>query len=212
MSENTNSYETLGLNDASSFEEVQAARERLLIECEGDPQRKAKIEAAYDTILMERLRMRQEGKIKVPDRIRFAEKQAEVTVSAAKEKATPMQSPAWLQDWLDTPSRDDILWPSLIFLGLAITSWFLGTAEESSLSVTLGFGVAICVYFVNRKERRFWRSILLAGGGLIAGLLLGFVVGVLLTQQGVAVAGGGLAAIATILTCIVLWFVSCFLR
>ena len=207
-----NSYETLGLNDASSFEEVQAAREQLLVENEGNPQQKEVIEAAYDAILMERLKMRQEGKIKVPDRIRFAEKKAEESLKASQDKATVQKPPAWMQDWLDTPSRDDILWPSVIFLGLAIASWFLGSGPSTGVSAVLGFGVAISVYFLNRKEKRFWRSILLSMGGLMVGLLIGYLIGVLLSQQGLQLVGGQLAAIATILACIVLWFVCSFLR
>lgn len=213
MSEKNSYYETLGLNDASSFEEVQAAREQLLVENEGDPQRKEVIEAAYDAILMERLKMRQEGKIKVPDRIRFAEKKAEESLKAKQEQAAAKkQPPTWIQDWVDTPSRDDILWPSVIFLGLAIASWFLGAGPSSGLSAVLGFTVAISVYFLNRKEKRFWRSILLSMLGLLAGLLLGYVIGLLLSQQGLQLAGGQLAAIATISACIVLWFVCSFLR
>ena len=73
MSEQNVLYETLGLTEASSFEEVQSAKTRLSAEYKDDPQRKESIETAYDAILMERLRLRQEGKIKVPDRIRFAE-------------------------------------------------------------------------------------------------------------------------------------------
>ncbi|MEM9905050.1 MAG: CPP1-like family protein [Cyanobacteria bacterium P01_D01_bin.44] len=210
---NQNAYETLGLDEASSFEEVQAARQRLVKECEDNPQRKEAVEAAYDSILMERLRMRQEGKIKVPDRIRYAEKQAE-KLAAAKASATPSASnpPTWLQDWLDTPSRNDILWPSAIYLSLAVLSWFTATAEGTGASVMLGFGVALCAYFLNRKERKFWRSILLAAGALLLGLLLGFAFLALLKSQGVAVAEAQVAAIAAIMAFVFMWFASSFLR
>ncbi|MEO1403537.1 MAG: CPP1-like family protein [Cyanobacteria bacterium J06635_1] len=210
---NQNAYETLGLDEASSFEEVQAARQRLVKECEDNPQRKEAVEAAYDSILMERLRMRQEGKIKVPDRIRYAEKQAE-KVAAAKAAATSSKSspPTWLQDWLDTPGRNDILWPSAIYLSLAVLSWFTATAEGTGASVMLGFGVALCAYFLNRKEHKFWRSILLAAGALLLGLLLGFAFLALLKGQGVAVAEAQVSAIAAIIAFIFMWFASSFLR
>jgi len=205
-----NSYETLGLSDAASFEEVQSARQRLVDEHGEDPQRKAQIEAAYDAILMDRLRLRQEGKIKVPDRIRFAEKQAE---AAAKAEAAnrPSQPPEWLQGWLDTPSRDDILWPSVIYLVLAVLCWFTA-ADGSGASVALGFGVAVCIYFLNRKENRFWRSILLSTGTLLVGLALGFAVISLIGQQGSDIGTGLQSAIAAIVTLILFWFVSCFIR
>lgn len=210
---NQNAYEMLGLDEASSFEEVQAARQRLVKECEDNPQRKEAVEAAYDSILMERLRMRQEGKIKVPDRIRYAEKQAEKQ-AAAKAAAAPAMSsaPTWLQDWLDTPSRDDILWPSATYLGLSVLSWFTGTPEGTEASVMLGFGVAIGAYFLNRKERKFWRSILLAASALLLGLLVGFAFIALLTSQGVGVDNTKVSAIASIIAFIFLWFASSFLR
>ncbi|MEO1590308.1 MAG: CPP1-like family protein [Cyanobacteria bacterium J06632_22] len=205
-----NSYETLGLTDAASFEEVQSARQRLIDELSEDPQRKAQIEAAYDAILMDRLRLRQEGKIKVPDRIRFAEKQAEV---AAKAEAAnrPAQPPEWLQGWLDTPSRDDILWPSVIYLTLAVLCWFTAS-DGTGASVALGFGVAVSIYFLNRKERRFWRAFLLSTGTLLIGLVLGFAVLSLIGQQGGDISVAQQSAIAAIVTLILFWFVSCFLR
>ncbi|MEL6246903.1 MAG: CPP1-like family protein [Cyanobacteria bacterium J06648_16] len=207
---NQKSYETLGLTDAASFEEVQSARQRLIDELGEDPQRKEQIEAAYDAILMDRLRLRQEGKIKVPDRIRFAEKQAEAAAKAA-EAARPAQLPTWLQGWLDTPSRDDILWPSALYLGLGVLCWFTAT-DGTGASVALGFGVAVCIYFLNRKEHRFWRSILLATGTLFVGLLLGFAVVSLVGQQGTELAVAQQTAIAAIVTLILFWFVSSFLR
>ncbi|MEM8808050.1 MAG: CPP1-like family protein [Cyanobacteria bacterium P01_G01_bin.38] len=219
---NQNAYETLGLDEASSFEEVQAARQRLVKECEDNPQRKEAVEAAYDSILMERLRMRQEGKIKVPDRIRYAEKQAE-KLAAAKASATPSASnpPTWLQDWLDTPSRNDILWPSAIYLALAVLSWFTATASPAEASnspagtgasVMLGFGIALCVYFLHRKERKFWRSVLLSAGSLLIGIAIGFAFLALLKGQGVVFTESQVAAIAAIMAFIFMWFASSFLR
>jgi hypothetical protein len=156
--------------------------------------------------------MRQEGKIKVPDRIRFAEKQTNIAATPVQETAPVGKAPAWLQDWLDTPSRADILWPSAIFLALAVLGWFGAAADGSGASVVLGFGVALCIYFINRKERRFWRAVLLAAGGLLLGLLLGFAVVSLLAAQGMGLTAGPASAIATIVTFILLWFISSFLR
>ena len=65
MSE-TNPYVQLGVSEEASFEEVQAARAQLLSQCQGDDRRTQAVEMAYDAILMDRLRQRQEGRIKVP--------------------------------------------------------------------------------------------------------------------------------------------------
>ncbi|WP_179139837.1 CPP1-like family protein, partial [Brachyspira hyodysenteriae] len=59
-----NPYEKLGVTQDATFDEIQDARSRLLQQYSGDPKHLEIVEAAYDTILMDRLRMRQEGKIK----------------------------------------------------------------------------------------------------------------------------------------------------
>jgi len=199
-----NSYSVLGLTEGSSFEEIQEARDRLLQECEGDRAQREAVESAYDAILMERLRLRQEGKIKVPDRIRFAE-------SVSEPPPTPSVTPNLAQfDWLssltDTPSREDVLWPALAFSVLAV----LGLYSAPSLALALASGFSI--YFLNRKENKFWRSVLLSFIGLVVGLGLGLSIGRYLIPQGVNFAWATPDAIASLLTCFVLWLVSSFLR
>ncbi len=207
---NESNYKTLGLDESSSFEEVQVARKRLLEECEHNPQQKEAIEAAYDAILMERLRMRQEGKIKVPDRIRFAEKNTEASTSTPRTSLPAPQPPDWLQDWLDTPSRSDILWPSVVFLVLAAMAWFVA----NSAATALGFSVAATIFFLNRKERKFWRSFAFAAGGLLIGVLLGVLVITLIGQQGLGLTANGPLgeSVIAIITMTLLWFISSFLR
>ncbi len=205
---NESNYKTLGLDESSSFEEVQVARKRLLEECENNPQQKEAIEAAYDAILMERLRMRQEGKIKVPDRIRFAEKSAESMPSTPRVSLPAPQPPGWLQDWLDTPSRDDILWPSVAFLGLAALAWF----APNSAATALGFSVAATIFFINRKERKFWRSFAFAAGGLLVGVLLGVLAISLIGQQSLGLTPERVNGVVAIITMTLLWFISSFLR
>ena len=56
-------YTRLGLAPGASFDEVQAARNRCLAETDNDPQAKARVEAAYDAVLMARLRDRQQGQV-----------------------------------------------------------------------------------------------------------------------------------------------------
>lgn len=198
-----NMYELLGLNEASTFEEIQAARDRMVDQYAEEPQQQAAVEAAYDAILMERLRLRQEGKIKVPDRIRFAENMPE---SPAPTKSAPsLPRPDWLSGLVDTPSRDDIVWPAVTYAGLGL----LGFAAPS---LALAVAIAAAIYFLNRKENKFWRSVLLTIGGLAAGLALGLTVGQLLIPQGAQFAWASPDAIASAVTCLALWTVSSFLR
>lgn len=198
-----NMYELLGLSEASTFEEIQAARDRMVDQYAEEPQQQAAVEAAYDAILMERLRLRQEGKIKVPDRIRFAENLPE---TPAPVKTIPSLSrPDWLSGLVDTPSRDDIIWPAVTFAGLGL----LGFAAPS---LALAVAIAAAIYFLNRKENKFWRSVLLTIGGLAVGLVLGLTLGQLLIPQGAQFAWASPDAIASAVTCLSLWTISSFLR
>ncbi|TAG63241.1 MAG: molecular chaperone DnaJ [Oscillatoriales cyanobacterium] len=146
MSEQT-PYQLLEVDEDASFDEVQEARTRL-----------AEQQVAYDAILMDRLRQRQEGKIKVPERIRFPERVAPPPASFTP--SAPSGSPAWLQRLIDTPSRADILWPAGVYVGLGGLSIY-PAANDSLLQLTLALGVGSCLYFLNRKEQKFGRAVLL---------------------------------------------------
>lgn len=202
MSEQSH-YETLGVQENATFDEIQEARNSLVQQCGGDRKRVEMIEAAYDAILMDRLRQRQEGKIKVPEGIRFPEKLAQAPPSPAP--APPKQAPAWLQKFIDTPSRTDILWPAGLFAALSVLS-ITAAASASLLQLALALGVGATLYFLNRKENRFGRAVLLT----ITGLVFGLVLGGLLSQIG----STGLTEekFITLVTFIVLWLVSSFLR
>jgi len=212
MSEQNVNYETLGLTEASSFEEVQSARTKLAAE-ESDPKKKESIEAAYDAILMERLRLRQEGKIKVPDRIRFAEKQAKPKVSSPVGNFTENIGSQWFSDLLDQPeSSSELLWPSLIFCGLIAISWLMKSATAAGASLALALGMMASIYFLNQKTRKFWRASGLSTAGLVAGIGLGLVIVQILTSQGTQIPAEQVASISATVTLSVLWFITGFLR
>ncbi len=213
MSEQNVHYETLGLTEASSFEEVQSARTKLVAEYEDDPQRKEGIEAAYDAILMERLRLRQEGKIKVPDRIRFAEKKAKAKTSSPVSNLTDNFGSQWFSELLDQPeSSSELLWPSVTFGGLIALSWLLNSQDATGASSALALGVMASIYLLNKKTRKFWRSSGLASAGLVIGLILGLVIVQILGSQGTALPDAQVAALSVSVTLSVLWFVTGFLR
>lgn len=204
-----NPYQKLGVTQDATFDEIQDARSRLLEQCSDDPKRSEAVEAAYDAILMERLRMRQEGKIKVPEGIRFAER---LSQAPPKESPSPTkQSPAWLQRLIDTPSTTDILLPGGLFLVLSGTSVFFTASGAQTLQLVLIVGVGVSLYFLNRKERKFGRAVLLTCLGLITGLIAGGLIGSLLQAQLISL-GLGAEQFATVLTFFLLWLVSSFLR
>ncbi len=201
MSEQSH-YEKLGVDENSSFEEIQAARVRMVEELSGDRKQVEAIEAAYDAILMDRLRLRQEGKIKVPDRIRFPERVVEPPPELTPSPS--QQAPDWLQRFIDTPSQSDILWPAGSFLALGVLGL---TAPPVALAVGVGFSL----YFLNRKEHKFGRAFLLTLAGLIVGVVLGLQLGALLAAQLTAL-NLPLESFAALITFVVLWLISSFLR
>ncbi|AFZ42733.1 heat shock protein DnaJ domain protein [Halothece sp. PCC 7418] len=195
-----NPYEQLGVTEDASFEEIQEAKVRLTKEYEDDQRQKEAVEAAYDSIIMDRLRLRQEGKIKVPERIRFPER-----AKPAKPKPqapNPASSPAWLQRLLDTPSRNDLLISAGIFVLLvAIT---LSSGDSASVMLALGF--AATAYLLNRKENRLGRSLLIT----LASLLIGVGLGAALAP--VVAAGMASEQFTALTTLFLFWLSSSFLR
>ncbi len=202
-----NPYEQLRVTESSSFEDIQAAKSRLRAECQGNDEQLRKIDAAYDAVLMDRLRLRQEGKIKVPDRIRFPEKLA--APSSTPKVELPKNSPAWIQSLVDTPSRSDILLPLGVATGLSALVVFAPTAVQIAL---IG-GVGSTFYFLYRKERKLGRAVLLTFVGLLLGLLVGsFAYGLVAGLLASLPVGIGVNTFASVFTFLILWLVSSFLR
>lgn len=204
-----NPYEKLGVSEDASFDEIQDARNRQLEQYSGDAKSLELIEVAYDAILMDRLRMRQEGRIKVPERIRFPELRVQVP---AKETPTPReQSPAWLQRMLDQPTPRDIMLPGAWYLGLSTISVFLNYPGDQLLQLALVVGVGVSVYFLKRKEGKFGRAVLFTLVGLIVGLIGGGLLASWLLPQ---INLGQLTSeqFSTVFTFMLLWLISSFLR
>ncbi|WP_071188860.1 CPP1-like family protein [Trichormus sp. NMC-1] len=207
-----NPYEKLGVSEDASFDEIQDARNRLLEQPgSGDGNGLELIEAAYDAILMERLRMRQEGKIKVPERIRFPEMR--VQSSLPKENSSPReQSPAWLQRMLDQPTLSDVLLPGAWYLGLSAISVFYPAVNDQILQMALVVGIGISIYFLNRKESKFGRAVLFTLVSLIIGLVAGGLIYTSLLLQQVPFINLNSNQFSTVLTFILMWLISSFLR
>jgi len=197
-------YEILGVNENSSFDEIQEARNILLEEKGGDRKQAEAIEAAYDAILMDRLRLRQEGKIKVPERIRFPERLVEPPPDFAP--AAPQQAPGWLKNLIDKPITSELVLPGGLFLGMGVLSLLLGNP-----TLPLALGVGLSLYFLNRKEKKFLRAFLLTLGGLVVGCFVGLQLGGLLVNQ-LAAISVTIETFAAGVAMLVLWLVSSFLR
>ncbi|MGL5835957.1 MAG: CPP1-like family protein [Waterburya sp.] len=204
-----NPYEQLGVTENSSFEEIQAAKKRLFEQHGDDQAVLEEVEIAYDTIIMDRLRLRQEGKIKVPEKIRFPERNAEKTLKVpqiANEKSN-----VWLQELVDTPSQADVLWPSGIFLTLSAIAVFSQTTGASVLPLLMALGFIANIYFLNRKEGRSGRAFLMSFVTLCAGIALGTALANLILGQGGVIVLDNNQFAAAVTFCL-FWLVSCFLR
>lgn len=163
-----NPYEQLGVSESASFEAIQTARDRRLAELEGNAPQVAAIHAAYDTILMDRLRLRQEGKIKVPDRIRFPEKLMQPTPSAAP---TAKYAPAgWLEGIVDRPGLVEVAVPGAIMSVLGASVLWL--ASPAILQFAMAMATGSTLYLVFRKENKLGRAVLFAVLGLVIGFAL----------------------------------------
>jgi len=201
MSEPT-PYEQLGVSDIASFEEVRDARDRLQKEHESDELRQAVIESAYDAILMERLKARQEGKIKVPEGIRFPERAPNPLPSPTLPRLGS-SAPVWLANLIDNPNPREI-W---ISFGAATTLIFLAIiAPNAAASAWLPLGLLASVYWLGRKENKFGRGFLIVLVGFILAVLIGIGVGNLSLWADYG------ERVRSTLIILIMWLVACFLR
>lgn len=168
-------YERLGVAEDASFEEIQAAKQRAVAKSGNDSQLQENLESAYDAILMERLKLRQQGKIKVPEGIRFPEK---IPATIPKFTApTLANSPSWLADTFERPSQAEIFTTSGVYTVLGGAS-LIPAISNTGLPTLIAIGTGFSLYFINQKQRRFKRAFL---GSLIA-LTLGIVIGAILVN------------------------------
>ncbi|GFE72186.1 CPP1-like family protein [Chroococcus sp. FPU101] len=202
-------YEQLGVTEESSFEEIQDAKQRLIQQHQDNSKLVEKIEAAYDSVIMDRLRLRQEGKIKVPERIRFPERGSEVPTTS--KPLSIERSPSWLQKLIDTPSAADLGQSAAVFGVLAVMTLFLQEQGSSLLSLFLALGVFANIYFLNRKEQKFGRAVLITFFGLLLGIGLGAGI-----ASGLEAAKVGfpfsVQQFYALITFFFLWLISSFLR
>ncbi len=195
-----NFYARLGVKEDASFDDIKKARDRLKEKYRHDGQTVESIEGAYDAILMERLRMRQEGKIKVPDGIRFAEKN---TPLVPNFNPLPVNSSGG--QLMGTPKIKEFLSSSLIFLGL-IGFTFLGRISDTQLPLALACGVGFSLFWINRKEGNLWRSLLIVGAGFFFAVGLIYLVGMFTPIVSTDAKWGSLIIF------VMLWLVSTFFR
>jgi hypothetical protein len=172
-------YQTLGVREDASYEEIRDARDRLLTATEGDESQQESIESAYDAILMDRLRARQENRIKVPDQIRYPERLSASFVTNMKMQAAERRF-SWVWRWLDRPPLRELLITSGVFAGLGLLALFTPLQPTTNLAIAL----LVSIILLTRKERKFGRALLLAFTALAVGFASAWVLDLLRLSGG----------------------------
>jgi membrane-bound ClpP family serine protease len=158
----SNPYRLLGLTEDAPFEEVQEARARMLTEFAADDKQQQMVEIAYDNILMQRLKMRQDGKIKVPERIRYPER-AVLLRPTQQQTSRPAQ-----QWWRRLPiNLSEAGVSGLIFGAIWLLYFALASTPQTDTSYAVVIGLLTTLYFLYRKTQVFWKAILYTLGALV---------------------------------------------
>ncbi len=201
-------YEQLGVAEDASFEEIQAAKQRAIAQFSNDRQLQENMEAAYDAILMERLKLRQQGKIKVPEGIRFPEKLPTAVNPKPKTPSLVNNSPSWLGDTFERPSQSEILTTSGVYTVLGGAA-LVPAIANTGLPTLMALGTGFSLYFINQKQRRFKRALL---GSLIALVFGTAIASVLVNYLQLPVVQIGISGevFASLLVFLSLWMVSSF--
>lgn len=204
-----NPYEALGIGTDASFDEIQQAKGRLMEKHDSDRQLKENIEAAYDAILMDRLKRRQEGTLEVAKGVQYADRA--VTTTPKFSPIAPIQaSSGWLSRAIDTPTTQELLWTTGVFSVLGVFSIYPGV-PNSSLSFFLALGLGFSIFFLNRKEKQLGRAIGLTLVGLVAGIALGSVLASFLTEPLLSL-NLTPEKFSALVTFVLLWLITSFLR
>jgi hypothetical protein len=173
-------YERLGLSPDASFDAVQAARQAQLEAAGDDPLARSRVEAAYDAVLMDRLKERQQGRVSTAARSASAREQV--------VPPPPPRQPAVALPRLPVPRVNASGWsaPSLALLegrdrwlvlggyGLLALLLLLWSAAPAELLLALATG--LCLFSLQRRRPRFaaavgWSFALLSIGLVLGGLL-----------------------------------------
>lgn len=172
-------YARLGITADASFDAVQAARTSCLEAVGDDPLARSRVEAAYDAILMDRLKERQQGKVSSAARSASQREQASPPPARPVLPALPAfaQLPA-------TRSGDRRLDLPLLALASGRERWFPLAAHGSILvfllalpaapaDLLVALATAATVLNLQRRNGRFVAAVGWSFALLLVGLLLG---------------------------------------
>ena len=174
--ESPSPYERLGVTPEASFEEVQAAKLARLGEVGDDPMARSKIEAAYDALLMERLKQRQEGRVSTAARTASAREQLappppRLSLPALPQLPLPkVATPAIGMPHFELAEGADL---TLALAGFGLLLALLVLVPAASAELILALATGLCVVCLQRRRRRFLAAVGWGFAALSIGLILG---------------------------------------
>jgi hypothetical protein len=163
-------YERLGISPDASFDAVQQAKRDRLSELGDDPQARARVEAAYDAVLMDRLKERQQGKV------------SSAALNASQREATRpalASPPVRPRPKFSVPSLELAMGRERWFpLGVgAVLVALLLLTPATSAELLLALATVMTAVNLQRRNGKFlsavgWSFLLLSVGLVLGGLLV----------------------------------------
>ena len=176
-------YGLLGVSAEASFEAVQTAKQARLVDVGDDPLARARIEAAYDAVLMGRLKQRQQGKVSTAARSASAREQTTAAPKPSSEAGLPSLSLPKLPALPRPQGLPQLSLPALRLEqgsdawitagGAGVLLALLLLVPAASPELLLSLATLGAVTMLQRRNRRFWPAVGWAFGLLVVGLLLG---------------------------------------
>lgn len=167
-------YEILGLAAGASFEAVQQARDARLGAVGDDPLARSRIEAAYDAVLMERLKQRQQGQLSTAARSASVREQQPTPPPRLSLPALPKLSPpAVALPSLALASGRQLWFPlgcTAVLLGLLL--WVPAATPDLLLALATAMAVISLQWRLGRLLPAIGWSLLLLCAGLALGAVL----------------------------------------
>ena len=174
---NLDPYKRLGLTEDASFDAVQQARQSMLTAAGDDPMARARVEAAYDAVLMNRLVERKQGKLSTEARSASDREQLVPPPSGTRLPSLPvLQLPKVSAPRLTTPRLTfaDGQERGLVLGGFALLLALL-VLSSAPAELVLALGTGLCVICLQRRRPRFLAAVGWGFGLLSLGLVLGAV-------------------------------------
>jgi len=181
-------YSILGVDSNSSgFEQILAAKNKMLAVNKGNKEKCSEVETAYDVLFMQSMKKRISGELEVSTSVRYADVPTKKRSSSQRSSPSPQQT-ALLQKvpgglTVETPKQSIVAGQSAVFAACAVSAVIqlmlespdVQAAETGALQMGAAFAFAIYC-FREYKKLSFGRAIGLTTASFVAGIMIGSLV------------------------------------